>query len=148
MLAKDLMSSPVVTVSPDATVGEAARVMIDRNVSVLPVVDGGGNLVGIMSHSDFGLHPRYRPIAGNLYSLLGTTTTPQHVEEVSRQVSGKRVGDVMRRRVFTIPQDASITQVTQLMLRGHFHRLPVMDGNRMVGIITRHDFLKLIAAGE
>ena len=74
MLARDLMTSPVVTVHPDATVGNAARRMLDCDVSTLLVVDDGGKLVGMLTHSDFGLHPRYRPIAQNVYSLVGTTT--------------------------------------------------------------------------
>ena len=146
MLAKDLMTSPVVTVPPDATVGFAARRMLDCDVSALPVVDGGDNLVGILTHSDFGLHPRYRPLADNVYSLMGATTSPRHMEDVSRRVRDTLVGDVMERHVFTVKAEDSIAHLTELMLRQNVHRLPVMDGGRLVGIVTRHDFLKLIAS--
>ena len=145
MLAKDLMTSPVVSVHPDATIGAAARLMLEWDVSALPVVDERDNLVGMLTHSDFGLHPRFRPIAHNVYSIMGATATPRHLEEVSRRVAGKYVRDVMRRTVFTVQQDATIAHMTELMLRYKIHRLPVMDGDRMVGIVTRHDFLKLIA---
>ncbi len=148
MLARDLMTAPVVTVKPDDTVGEAARLMLDHDVSALPVVDDAGSLVGILSHADFGLHPRHRPMPHNVYTLLGSTTTPRHLEEVSRRVSGKPVRDVMRRKVITTTVDAPIAQVTELITRNQIHRIPVMDGARLAGIITRHDFLKLIAAGE
>ena len=148
MLARDLMNAPVVTVSPAATVGAAARLMLDHDVSVLPVLDEPGNLVGILSHTDFGLHPRYRPLAHNVYTLLGASTAPQHIEDVSRRVSSRTVRDVMRRQVITVQQDATIGEVTELMLRRHINRLPVMDGAKLVGIITRHDFLKLIAADQ
>ena len=141
------MTSPVITVAADATVGEAARLMLERNISALPVLDEGENLVGILSHTDFGLSPRYRPLAQNVYSMMGATITPRHVEEVSRQVSSKRVREVMRRQVVTAPADAPIAQVTETMLNKHIHRLPVMEGNKLAGIITRHDFLKLIAPG-
>ncbi len=148
MLAKDLMTAPVVTIKPDATVGAAARLMLTRDVSALPVVDEPGSLVGILSHTDFGLHPRYRPLAHNVYTLLGAATAPQHIEDVSRRVRNTPVRDVMRRRVLTIPQDATIAAVTELMLRNRIHRVPVMDSAQLVGIITRHDFLKLIATEE
>lgn len=148
MQAQDLMNPSVITIKPDATVGEAARLMLERNTSCLPVVDEPGQLVGILTHTDFGLHPKYQPLAENVYSLLGSSTTPQHIEAVSRKVSSKLVKDVMRHPVVTIQEDASIEEVTVLMLRQEIHRLPVMQGSQLVGVITSHDFLKLIASGQ
>jgi CBS-domain-containing membrane protein len=87
MLARHLMTASVVTIQPDATVGEAAQLMLEHNISCLPVLDEQDHLVGILTHTDFGLHPKYHPLAENVYSLLGTTTTSQHIEEVSRQKS-------------------------------------------------------------
>jgi CBS domain-containing protein len=148
MQARDLMCASVITIRPDAMVGEAARLMLERNISCLPVVDDQDQLVGILTHTDFGLHPKYQPLAENLYSLLGSSTTPHHIEEVSRKVSSRLVKDVMRHPVITVQEDASIEEVTQLMLRQEIHRLPVMQGSQLVGIITRHDFLKLFASGQ
>ena len=145
MLAKDLMTAPVITIQEDATVGEAARMMLDRDVSALPVMNGAGKMVGILTHSDFGLSPKFRPLVENVYSLLGTNTTPQHLEETAHQVGSKLVKDVMRRNVVTVQQDERIEQISRLMMRLQIHRLPVMDGSNLAGIITRHDFLKLIA---
>jgi CBS domain-containing protein len=144
MLAKDLMTSPVLTIQEDATVGDAARLMLDHDVSALPVMNDSGKMVGILTHSDFGLSPKFRPLMENVYTLLGATTTPQHLEATAHQVGGKLVKDVMRRNVITVQQDVGIEQISRLMMRSHIHRLPVMDGANLVGIITRHDFLKLI----
>jgi CBS domain-containing protein len=148
MQARDLMTTTVVTIQPDATVGEAAQLMLKCNISCLPVVDEQDRLVGILTHTDFGLHPKYHPLAENVYSLLGVAMTPQHIEEVSRKVSSKLVKDVMRHPVITVHEDASIAEVTGLMLRQEIHRLPVLRGSQLAGIITSHDFLKLIAAGQ
>ena len=148
MIARDLMTAPVITVNPAATVGDAARLMLEHNVSVLPVLDAQEKLAGILTHTDFGLNPRYRPLANNIYTLLGANTAPQHIEDVSRRVSSKPVRDVMRRQVITVQQDAAIADITEVMLRKHIHRVPVMDDDKLVGIITRHDFLKLIATDE
>ena len=146
MFAKEIMTSPVVTIQENATVGEAARLMLDRDVSALPVVDDKGKLVGILTHTDFGLSPKFRPLMDNVYNLLGATTTTQHLEETAHQVCGKSVRNAMRRNVITVQQDASIEEIARIMLRSHIRRLPVMDGSELVGIITRHDFLKLIVA--
>jgi len=119
--------------------------MLENNVSCLPVVDEQGHLVGVLTHTDFGLHPKFRPLADNIYSLLGASTTPQHIQEVSRSVRGTLVKEVMHHPVTTVKEDTPIAEVMQLMLRQGIHRLPVMRDGRLVGIITRHDFLKLIA---
>ncbi|MDA1218616.1 MAG: CBS domain-containing protein [Chloroflexi bacterium] len=145
MLARDLMSSSVITVQTQATVGDAAKLMLENNVSCLPVVDVQGHLEGLLTHTDFGLHPRFRPLADNIFSLLGTSASPKHIEEISKTVRGKLVKDVMHHPVTTVKEDTPISDVMQLMLNQGIHRLPVMKDGHMVGIITRHDFLKLIA---
>ena len=147
MIAKDMMSSPVITIQENATVAAAARVMLDRDVSALPVVNGSDRLVGILTHSDFGLSPKFRPLVDNVYSLLGATTTPEHLEETARLVGNKQVREVMRRNIITVQQDASIAEIARLMMRSQIHRLPVLENGKLAGIITRHDFLKLIAGG-
>ena len=145
MLARDLMTSPVITIREDATVSDAAKLMLEKDVSALPVLNNSNKLVGILTHSDFGLSPKFRPLVENVYSLLGTTTTPEHLEETAHQVGNKRVQDVMRRNIITVQQDASIENLARLMMRSQIHRLPVVDDGKLVGIVTRHDFLKLIA---
>ena len=145
MLAKDLMTAPVITIQEDASVAEAARLMLDKDVSALPVLDGSERLKGILTHSDFGLSPKFRPLVDNVYTLLGSTTTPEHLEETAHQVGNRRVREVMRRNIITVPEDASIEQIARLMMRSQIHRLPVVTDGKLVGILTRHDFLKLIA---
>lgn len=147
MLAKELMTAPVITIGEDESVSTAAKLMLDRDVSALPVVNNGDNLVGILTHSDFGLSPKFRPLVDNVYSLLGATTTPSHLEETAHQVGNKRVRDVMRRSVITISPDDGVEHIARLMMRSQVHRLPVVEKGKLVGIVTRHDFLKLIAGG-
>ena len=144
MLAKDLMTTPVVTIPETSTVEDAAKLMLDRDISALPVLNSSGKVVGILTHSDFGLSPKFRPLMENVFSMLGSTTTPRHLEETATKVGGKLVRDVMRRHVITASQDTDMEHIAQLMLRANIHRLPIMDGSNLVGIITRHDFLKLI----
>ena len=147
MLARDLMTSPVVTISENASVGEAAGLMLEQDVSALPVVNDRGGIVGILTHSDFGLSPKFRPLSENIYSLLGATSTLEHMEETARQVGNKRIRDVMRRSVIVVHGGDSVEHLARLMMRWQIHRLPVMEDGKLVGIITRHDFLKLIAGG-
>ncbi len=146
MRAKDIMSTPVVTISPDATVGKAANLMLEHQVSCLPVLDREERLVGMITHTDFDLHRKFIALADDLYSILGTWATSATLEDAAKKAGSKPVEDVMRRHVATIGEEASIAEMAELMLRLKVHRLPVMRGQSLVGIITRHDLLKLIAS--
>ena len=103
--------------------------------------------MGIITHSDFELHHKFLPLADtNLFTLLGSWASPETMEEVARKVRGRHVKDVMSHPVETIQEEASLAQVAELMLGKSVHRLPVMRGTELVGIISRHDLLKMVLA--
>lgn len=145
MDARDLMSSPVITVSVDGTVGEAADLMLQHRVSCLPVVDARGRVAGMLTHSDFGLHHRFLPTANHLFTLFGAWANPANLEQVSQAVRGRLLRDVMSQPVATVSEDATVAEVAETMVRYKVNRLPVMRGDEMVGVISRHDLLKLMA---
>ena len=144
MLARDIMTSPVVTTTEDATVAEAAALMVEHGTSCLPVLNRDGQLTGIITHSDFGFHRKFLPMADHLYTLMGSFVRPETVEMVAREVSARRIGDVMSQPVVTLEEDAPVAKVADLMISKGIHRLPVTRGNELVGIITRHDLVKLM----
>jgi CBS domain-containing protein len=148
MQVKDIMSSPVVTIGPEATVQEAASLMLQRDLSCLVVVDGRNHIVGILTHSDFGMHRRLVPLADNLYQLLGSWANPKAIEDIAQEVRSRLVKEVMTREVEVVSEDAPVGEVVERMLRRRVNRLPVMRDKELVGIVTRHDLLKLIAASE
>ena len=144
MNAQDIMSSPVITIRTDATVEEAAKLIVEQVTSCLPVLDDQGELVGILSHTDFGFHRRFLPMTDHLYTLMGSWVRPETLEEVARTVSRRKVKDVMTHPVVTVQEDSPVADVAELMLRRNINRLPVMRGKELVGIVTRHDFIKLM----
>ncbi|MBI2855675.1 MAG: CBS domain-containing protein [Chloroflexi bacterium] len=146
MLARDIMSEPVVTTGPNASVEDAARIMVRHNFSCLPVVDERKRLVGIVTHSDFVLHRRFLPLAEHLYSLLGSMVAPQGVEEAAHRLGTRLVKEVMSQPVVTIREEADFGEVAKVMVGRGVNRLPVMRGDQLVGIITRHDLLKAMVS--
>ncbi len=144
MRVSDIMTRQVITISPDATVGQAAQTMLERNVSCLPVVDAGGRLIGILTHTDFGLHPQYLPLAGRLYTLLGRWASPKTLEEVAQGLRSVPVREVMQNPVVTAREDMTLADAAERMLRHRVHRLPVVRDGHVVGIVSRHDLLKLM----
>ena len=146
MQAKDLMTAPAITINDEATVGDAAKLLLDRNLSCLPVVDGQGRLVGMLTHSDFGLHHKFMPLAGSLYTLMDSWASPDHLEAALQEAKSKTVREVMNQPVTTVEEDTSVAEMAQLMATRDIHRFPVMRGDELVGIVTRHDLLKLLVS--
>ncbi len=143
MKARDIMSSPVITISVHGTVGQAADVMDARDISCLPITNADGTLVGIITASDFGLHPKMMLMGGHLYTLMGETVTTHDVEALARQLRGKPVRGLGRQTPITVQEDMLVEDVMEVMLENKVHHVPVLKGGILTGIITQHDFLKL-----
>jgi CBS domain-containing protein len=140
MKAMDVMSRNVVTVGPDATVLQAAHLMLQRRFSGLPVIDSSGALIGIVTEGDF----LRRIETGTMRSrppwtefLLGAG----RLAEEYTHAAGRLVGEVMSPDVTTVTEDTSLDTIVDLMERHRIKRLPVVRGLHVVGIVTRRDLL-------
>lgn len=145
MRAHQIMTFDVVTTSPEASVVHAVNTMLRRHISGLPVVDNKGKLIGIVSEGDFlrrGEISTERRRSRWLSFLVG----PAGLAEDFVKEHGRKVGEVMTRRVITVNEDASIEDVVRLMEKNHIKRVPVMRGESMVGIVTRSNLLQAIAS--
>jgi len=140
MKAMNVMSRDVVTVGPDATILQAAHLMLQRRFSGLPVVDSSGALVGIVTEGDF----LRRIETGTMRSrppwlefLLGAG----RLAEEYTHAAGRLVGEVMTPDVTSVTEDTSLDNIVDLMERHRINRVPVVRGLYVVGIITRRDLL-------
>ena len=145
MNVKDVMTPHVLAVTPDESIFVAARLMLQKKISGLPVVDGLGNLVGIVSEGDFLRRAetgtkRQRPKWMEFF--LG----PGRLADEYVQISGRKVRDVMTEDVRTVTPDAPLEDVVRLMERHHIKRVPVVDGGKIVGIVTRANLLRAMAS--
>ncbi len=145
MKARDLMSSPVISVGPETTIGEVARTMLDRNVSCVPVLKDG-KLVGVISHFDYNLHRKSFHMADHLYTFFGEWANVSDIEGLAHRMSHRKVGEVMHKEPATIQEDAPAIEVAEEMVNRRVNQLPVMRGKELVGIISRHDLLKMMVA--
>jgi CBS-domain-containing membrane protein len=135
MKVRDIMTTDPVRVTGDTGLREAARLMVRHRVSGLPVVDGAGKLVGIVSEGDFIRQEasRERPHGVSLLDAL-------FGEGELEPVGAETVGEVMTRSVVTITPEASIGEAARVMGRRNVKRLPVVDlEGELVGIISRAD---------
>ncbi len=144
MRAYEIMTPQVITVGPDTSVPDAARLMLRHHISGLPVVDGQGRLIGIVSEGDFLRRAEtgaQRRRSRWLSCLAGIDRTA--IEFVRE--AGRKVGDIMTPDPFTVSEGMQLDEVAGIMEARRVKRLPVMRKDRLVGIITRSDFLIPIA---
>jgi CBS domain-containing protein len=144
MRAHQIMTRKVITVGTTTSIVEVANIMLEKHVSGLPVVDETGKLVGIISQGDFIRRAEIgtqRKRGRWLKFLLG----PGKVASDFVHERGRKVGEVMTLDPCTVTEDATLEDIVQLMERNNVKRLPVMRGDRLVGIVTRSNLLQAVA---
>jgi CBS domain-containing protein len=122
VLAEDVMKFGLLTVGPEAPLYDAMDMIVRHHVTGLPVVDHGMNLLGVITEKD----------------LLDCINNPDAI--------GRTVGDFMTCDVVTFDRKASLDEICRCLIKNSFHRVPILDGTRLVGIIARSDILKHRAA--
>jgi CBS domain-containing protein len=147
--ARDIMTPDPVTVTRELPVTEAAHIMSEKRVGALPVLDGDGNLVGLVTESDLIMQdakvhfPTYLHLLGGFIFYPGST---ERFETDLKKAVGATVEDVMTAEPVTVSPDATVEDVATLLVEREVSRLPVMDGERLVGIISKSDIVRAIAA--
>ncbi|MGA1859186.1 CBS domain-containing protein [Azospirillum sp. 11R-A] len=145
MKAIDLMTPRVITIGPDATVADAARTMLENHISGMPVVDGSGKVVGIISEGDLLRRvelgtERHRSWWLGLVSG-GTLPAEDFIKSHARKVA-----DVMTAHVTTVDENASPEEVVRVMETRRIKRVPVVSRGALVGIISRANLLRALAS--
>lgn len=145
MLARDIMTSPVITAAPEDDLQSAARRMLEHEIGCLPVLEGG-RLVGMLSESDYQAEPGYAPFSlFQMPRLFERFIDMDGMERIYAEARKTPVSKVMARRPVVVEADAPVERVAALMLENHCHHVPVMRRGDLVGIIARRDLLKVIA---
>jgi len=145
MKASEVMTRNVVTVGRGTPVAKAIRVMLDNHVSGLPVLDDDGKLAGILTEGDLLRRgetgtERHRPRW--LEVLMG----PGRMAGEYVRTHGRRVGGIMTQNVVSVTPDTTLDEIVHLMERRRIKRVPVMDGDALVGVVSRADLLGALAS--
>jgi CBS domain-containing protein len=145
-LVADIMERDVVTIGPDATVHELVMLLQEKDLGGVPVVDDDGRLAGIVTEGDLVIEdadvrmPHYFGLFGNLVYLGGQ----KKFEERLKKMVGNAVSDVMTTHVFMVTPDEPASSAANIMVDHKVNRVPVVDGGKLVGIVARHDIIKLL----
>jgi CBS domain-containing protein len=143
MNAADIMTQPVITVTPETKIAEAARLMLQHRISGLPVMDGKGAVIGIVTEGDLLRRSelgteRHRPRWVEL--LMG----PGRLASDYVDAHARTVGEVMSQDVASVKPHDTLPEVVRLMEKHHVKRVPVIENERLVGIVSRANLVRAL----
>ena len=144
MRAHQIITRQVITVAVDAPIADAANTMLDRHISGLPVVDEDGKLVGIVSQGDFIRRAEIGTQRKRGRWLKFLVDPGRAASDFVRE-QGRKVGEIMTPDPRIVTEDATLEDIVELMERTHVKRLPVLRGDKLVGIVTRTNLLQAVA---
>ena len=143
--AKDIMTKELITVSPGTEITHAAKLLIEKGINGIPVLDDE-KLVGIICQSDLIFQQKKISIP-SLFTLLDgfiPLKSDKHFEKEIKKIAATTVDQVMTPNPVTIKPDTSIEDIASLMVDKNIHTLPVVDGEKLVGIVGKEDILKTL----
>ena len=149
MNVRDVMDSNPSTVGPDATVADVGRLMLEENLDGVPVVATSGQLLGMVTRTD--LVAKHARVHFPLYFAILGTVMPierRHSDEDMRRTLAVTARDLMEEDVPVISPDATVDDAATLLIEHHVNALPVMENDRLVGMIDQADIIRLLLIEE
>jgi CBS domain-containing protein len=144
MIASDVMTRNVISVSPDATVANAVELMLERGISGLFVVDASGTLAGIVTEGDLLRRDELGTERRRSWWLRLIASPGRQAADFTR-THGRKVTDVMTRDVLSVNANAPLEDIVALMEEHRIKRVPVLDGDHVVGVVSRADLLRALS---
>lgn len=147
--AQDIMTTDVVTVGPETDVAEAAKIMLERHFNGLPVVDASGTLMGVICQSDLITQQKTLKLP-SIFTLLDgliPLSSPAAFEQEIKKMTATTVEQAMSDEVVTVTPGTSVEEIATLMVDKKLHTLPVVEGDKLVGVVGKEDVLKSLLPG-
>jgi CBS domain-containing protein len=145
MQAKDVMTTKIVTVRPDARVDHIAALLLERRISGVPVVDAEGRIVGIVTEGDLMRRPEMGTERHRGWWLRLFGDERERAAEYAR-AHGSRAEQVMTRNVITVTEETPLGEIARLLEEHRIKRVPVVRDGKLVGIVSRANLLHGLAA--
>ena len=148
--AKDIMSKEIISVSPETEITQAANLLLEKRINGVPVVDAGGELVGILCQSDLIAQQKSIPIP-SLFTLLDgyiSLTTSKRMDKEVEKIAATKVAEAMTANPATVDPETGLEKIATLMVEKNYHTLPVIDADKLVGILGKEDVLRTLITEE
>ena len=147
LTAKDIMTKAVVTVKPETSIEELSSLLVQNRISGVPVVDSSGSLYGLVTENDL-ISRNKRLHIPTVVSFLDAAIyleSSKKFEEEVRRLAATKVGDICVRKVITITEDTTVTDIATIMAEKKAYLLPVVTNGKVVGIVGKRDVVKAVA---
>ncbi len=147
LTAKDIMTKAVITVKPDTSIEELSTILVKNGISGVPVVDDAGALYGIVTENDLISRDKrlHIPTVVSFLDAAIYLESSRKFEEEVKRLAATKVGDICVRKVITIAENATVTDIATLMAEKKVYLLPVVAGGRVAGIVGKRDVVKAAA---
>ena len=145
--AKDIMTSGALTLEPDTDIATAAKLMLEKHLNGLPVVDSSGKLIGVLCQSDLVAQQKTISMP-SLFTILDgfiSFSSNEDLEKEVNKIAATKVEHAMTPNPITIEPDTSIEKIADLMVERKFYTLPVVENGKLVGVVGKEDVLKVLA---
>ncbi len=149
LTAKDIMTKDVITVKPDTSIEELSAILVKNGISGVPVVDDEGALYGIVTENDL-ISRNKRLHIPTVVSFLDAAIyleSSRKFEEEVKRLAATKVGAICARKVLTITEDTTVTDIATIMAEKKVHLLPVVKNGKVTGIVGKRDVVRAVARG-
>ena len=143
---KDIMTREIITVSPETEIVSAAKILLEKRINGLPVIDSSGRLAGVLCQSDLVAQQKNIPIP-SVFTLLESyvpLTLIKRIDKEVEKIAALKVEQAMTSNPVTVSPETDIEDVAKLMVDKKYHTLPVVEGDKVVGIVGKEDVLKTL----
>ncbi|MEG6615007.1 CBS domain-containing protein [Peptococcaceae bacterium 1198_IL3148] len=147
MKAKDIMTTEVITVTEDTAIEQIAKILSENRISGVPVVNGEGKIKGIVTEGDL-LHKISNPRVPGFVGLLGGIIYFNSLDEYKddlKKLAAMKAEEIMTTDITTVSADANVEDMATLMVERGIKRLPVVEKDKVIGIISRADIIRTMA---
>jgi CBS domain-containing protein len=141
---KDIMTTEVISVSPETEITNAAKILLENRINGLPVIDAFGRLVGIICQSDLVAQQKGIPVP-SVFTLLESFIPLTSIKRIDKEMEKiAAVKEAMTLEPVTVSPETDIEDVAKLMVDKKYHTLPVVEDGKVVGIVGKEDVLKTL----
>ncbi|MDD2903871.1 MAG: CBS domain-containing protein [Syntrophales bacterium] len=144
LTARDIMTKEVITATPETPVSQVAKLLDQHRISGVPVVDREGRMVGVITQSDLVARAQNLelPPTISLFDLRLVLETPGHFKKRLEKMLGTTVGEAMTAEPLSVSPETPLNQIADLMARKKVHTIPVLAGDKLIGVIGKIDLIQ------
>jgi len=144
--ASDIMTTDVITVRKDTSLKDLAKLLYENHINGVPVVDDDGLLIGIICESDLIRKDKklHIPTVVAIFDWVLYLERPKKIEREIQRINATKVEDLYTKKVVTVDEKVPVDEIATIMEQKKISTIPVMDGNRLVGIIGKTDLVRTI----